>query len=55
MTHLLTLLTGLGIWMAAAVGLGLMLGHAMHGYAVADPAAPAPLKDADNPGFRQAA
>jgi len=53
--HLLTLLTGLGIWMVLAVGLGLLLGCAMRGYAVAEVPPPAPLADAPEPTYRQAA
>jgi len=31
---MMDLLTGLAVWMAAAVALGLLIGRAMHGYGV---------------------
>jgi hypothetical protein len=41
------LLTGLAVWMVAAVALGLLIGRAMHGYAVAYRFALVPLAEAD--------
>ena len=40
---LMHILTGLTVWMVAAVALGLLIGRAMHGYAVV----PMPPADAD--------
>jgi len=52
----MNLLTGLAVWMVAAVALGLLIGRAMHGYTVTYRPAPAPLVDADvTPLYEQAA
>ena len=50
------LLTGLAVWMAASVALGLMFGRAMHGYAVSLVPARAPLRETEEkPPYERAA
>jgi uncharacterized membrane protein YecN with MAPEG domain len=41
------LVTGLAVWMVAAVALGLLLGRAMHGYSVTYQPVPVPVADAE--------
>ncbi len=52
LTHLLT---GLAVWTMASVGLGLVVGRVMHGYAVAEPPARPPLLDAEPASYPRAA
>ena len=50
------LLTGLAVWMVAAVALGLLLGRAMHGYTIVYRPAPTPVVDAEvSPLYERAA
>jgi hypothetical protein len=50
------LMTGLAVWMVAAIALGLLLGRAMHGYAVTYQPAPVPIEDAEvRPLYERAA
>ena len=53
---MMNVLSGLALWTVASVGLGLMFGLAMHGYAVGEMPARAPLADSGTtPPYRQAA
>jgi hypothetical protein len=53
---MMNVLAGLGVWTVVAVGLGLVFGLAMHGYAVTELPARAPLTDTGTtPPYRQAA
>ena len=55
---MMNVLAGLAVWMVASVGLGLAIGVATHGYAVAElPARPplTPMTGTDSPSFPQAA
>jgi hypothetical protein len=50
------LLTGLAVWMVAAMILGLMFGRAMQGYAVKYEPVPVPVRTAARPSaYHQAA
>ena len=50
------LVTGLTVWMVAAVALGLLLGRAMHGYSVTYRPVPVPVADAElTPLYERAA
>jgi hypothetical protein len=50
------LVTGLTVWMVAAVALGLLLGQAMHGYSVTYRPVPVPVADAElTPLYERAA
>lgn len=52
---MMNVLAGLAVWMVVSVGLGLLFGLAMHGYAV-DESARTPLADTGStPPCRQAA
>jgi uncharacterized membrane protein YecN with MAPEG domain len=44
---MMNLLTGVALWMVAAVALGLLFGGAMHGYGVARQPVPVPLAEAE--------
>jgi uncharacterized membrane protein YecN with MAPEG domain len=50
------LVTGLAVWMVAAVGLGLLLGRAMHGYTITYQPVPVPVADIEvRPRYERAA
>jgi hypothetical protein len=53
---MMNVLAGLAVWSVVSVVLGLMIGLAMHGYAVQQVPARVPLADAGTtPPYRQAA
>lgn len=53
---MMNVLAGVAAWMVAAIGLGLMFGRAMHGYAVNGQPERARLTDTDStPSYTRAA
>jgi hypothetical protein len=52
---MMNVLTGLAVWMVASVGLGLLIGLATRGYAVAELPARPSLAGSNTPSFTQAA
>ena len=52
---IMNVLSGLAVWMVASLGLGLLIGLAMHGYGVTELPERRPLAGADSPSFPQAA
>ena len=53
---MMNFLTGLAIWMAVSVALGLVFGRVMHGYAVNQLPVPVPLAEPEElPSYKQAA